>query len=174
MKNKNSAIYFILNVFFFAIALQHAALADVSLEFVAVVDPGNAGDVQFQGTFGAVDHSFRIMKHEVSNTQYTAFLNSTAVSDPNGLYNSSMGSDARGGINRSGSAGSFTYTVKADMADKPVNYVSYLDSMRFVNWMENGQGSGSTESGAYAILDGMSENQRNFVSLLYPHRKRMV
>jgi sulfatase modifying factor 1 len=42
------------------------------------------------------------------------------------------------------------------MANKPVNYVSYFDSLRFVNWLDNGQpigpqGLGTTESGAYTL-----------------------
>ena len=37
------------------------------------------------------------------------------------------------------------------MGDKPVNYVSWYDAARFANWMMNGQGSGSTEVGAYTL-----------------------
>ena len=45
-----------------------------------------------------------------------------------------MGSDAsNGGITRSGVSGSFTYTVKAGFANKPVIYVSFYDSLRFSN-----------------------------------------
>ena len=35
-----------------------------------------------------------------------------------------------------------------------MNYVSYFDALRFANWMNNGQESGDTESGAYTLLDG--------------------
>jgi len=40
-----------------------------------------------------------------------------------------------------------------------VNYVSYFDSIRFVNWLENGQpnGGSGTESGAYTIANGVNE-----------------
>jgi hypothetical protein len=38
--------------------------------------------------------------------------------------------------------------------DKPVNYTSWYDAIRFANWMNNGQSSGSTETGAYTILGG--------------------
>ncbi|MEX2112839.1 MAG: SUMF1/EgtB/PvdO family nonheme iron enzyme, partial [Pirellulales bacterium] len=82
------------------------------------------------------------------------FLNAKAASDPLGLYNVSMGSDARGGITQSGVSGSFTYAPKMNMADKPVNIVSWYDSIRFANWLNNGQGTGDTETGAYTLLGG--------------------
>jgi len=66
-----------------------------------------------------------------------------------------MGSSARGGITRSGTDGSFTYSVRANMGDKPVNYVSWYDAARMSNWMTNGQGSGGTESGVYTF-DGIN------------------
>jgi hypothetical protein len=44
--------------------------------------------------------------------------------------------------------------VKANMGDKPVNYVSWYDAARMSNWMTNGQGSGGTESGVYTF-DGV-------------------
>jgi formylglycine-generating enzyme required for sulfatase activity len=37
------------------------------------------------------------------------------------------------------------------MGDKPVNYVSWYDAARFTNWLHNGQGAGSTETGAYTL-----------------------
>jgi sulfatase modifying factor 1 len=36
----------------------------------------------------------------------------------------------------------------------PVTYVSFFDTLRFANWMNNGQGSASTETGAYTLLGG--------------------
>jgi len=36
----------------------------------------------------------------------------------------------------------------------PVNYVSFYDALRFANWINNGQGSGGTEVGAYTLLRG--------------------
>jgi hypothetical protein len=43
------------------------------------------------------------------------------------------------------------------MADKPVNYVSFFDAMRFINWLHNGEGSGDTETSAYTIGNGLNE-----------------
>jgi hypothetical protein len=51
---------------------------------------------------------------------YADFLNSVAATDRYSLYNTNMGSDARGGITQSGAPGSYTYAVKANMGDKPV------------------------------------------------------
>jgi sulfatase modifying factor 1 len=63
-----------------------------------------------------------------------------------------MGSSARGGITyTAGAASGAKYTLRTSMGDKPVNYVSWYDAARFTNWMMNGQGSGSTESGAYTL-----------------------
>lgn len=75
-------------------------------------------------------------------------------SDPLGLYNANMASDPRGGIIQVGSPGSYTYSAKANMGNKPVNYVSWYDAIRFANWLNNVQGSASTETGVYTILGG--------------------
>jgi formylglycine-generating enzyme required for sulfatase activity len=120
---------------------------------VLVADPGNAADLDEFGSpsHGAVNYNYRIGKYEVTNSQYAEFLNAAAASDPYGLFNPTMASNARGGITRSGSSGSYSYAVKSNMGDKPVNYVSLFDAMRFSNWMHNGQGAGSTENGAYPL-----------------------
>jgi len=139
--------------------------APVSFDWVTVGIPGNAEDPLNSGDIpgiGSVAYAYRIAKHEVTNDQYVQFLNAVAATDTNGLYNPNMGSDARGGITQSGSSGSFTYAVKADMGNKPVNYVSFVDAMRFVNWLHNGQPTGgqdasTTEDGVYTISDGLSE-----------------
>ena len=88
-----------------------------------------------------------------------------AASDPNALYNPEMASSSAGGIERSGSEGSFTYSAKAGMADKPVVFVSYYDALRFVNWLQNGQPTGpqsisTTEDGAYTIR-GTGDGERS-------------
>jgi hypothetical protein len=133
-----------------------SALA-VTIPTVPVGNAGNAGEVQSQGTFGAVSYDYLIATTEVTNSQYAEFLNFKAASDPLGLYNTSMGSNARGGIARSG-AGTipdpYVYTTKTDMGNKPVNFVSWYDAIRFANWLHNGQGNGDTETGAYTLEGG--------------------
>ena len=129
----------------------------VSIDWVTVGDAGNACDTQNQGCFGAVADVYRISKYETTNAQYAEFLNAKAASDPLGLYHLTMGSGGHGGITRSGSSGS--YSAIAGRGDMPVNYVSFYDSLRFANWLNNGQGSGDTETGAYTITaSGISNN----------------
>ena len=126
------------------------------LQWVTVGDPGNTADTAPAG-FGAVAASFRIMKYEFTNQQYTDFLNSVAATDTYSLYIPSMGSEARGGITQSGSPGAYTYSVKTNMGDKPVNFVSWFDAARVSNWYHNGAtSSSSTETGAYTLVSGQT------------------
>jgi formylglycine-generating enzyme len=121
-----------------------------SLETVAVGDPGNAHN--FNPPYGEVDYNYRLGKYEVTAAQYTEFLNAKAASDPYGLYNANMWGSAYGcKIQQNNNSGSYTYAVSPDYADRPVNFVSWYDAIRFANWLQNGQGSGDTESGTYTI-----------------------
>jgi formylglycine-generating enzyme required for sulfatase activity len=98
-----------------------------------------------------VGYSYTIGKYEVTNTQYAAFLNSVAKTDAYSLYSERMGSEVFGGITQSGSSGSYSYAVKSGYENKPVVYVSFWDAARFANWLNNGQGAGSTETGSYTL-----------------------
>jgi formylglycine-generating enzyme required for sulfatase activity len=131
-----------------ALLLASSASA-VTIDWVTVGDPGNACDPQSPDCFGSVAYTYQISKYEVTNAQYAEFLNAKAASDPLELYNTSMG-----GVIRSGISGSYTYSTTAGREDMPVNFVSFYDSLRFVNWMHNGQGSGDTETGAYTLEGG--------------------
>ena len=130
----------------------------VTIDWVTVGDPGNTADTTGSpNPAGAVATSFQIMKYEWTNSQYTDFLNSVAVTDTYSLYNANMGSNARGGITQSGASGSYTYAAKSDMGDKPVNYVSWFDAARVSNWLMNGgTSSSSTETGAYTLIGGQT------------------
>ena len=139
-------------------ALSSVALADVNMTFVTVGDPENLPD---DTGYGSVDHVYQIGKYEVTNAQYAEFLNNVAASDPHRLYNGNMTTGVAytlGGITRSGSPGSYTYAAIADRGDKPVNYVSFWDACRFANWLNNGQGAGDTETGAYTLGGSVSRN----------------
>jgi formylglycine-generating enzyme required for sulfatase activity len=126
----------------------------VTIDWVTVQNPGNAGD-----TFGwgAVPYVYKISKYETTNSQYVEFLNAVASADPQGLYEPDMANNQlAGGILRSGASGSFTYQVKPGFENKPVAFVSFYDGLRFANWLHNGQptgsqGPGTTETGAYTI-----------------------
>ena len=136
------------------------ASAEVVMDTVTVGNPGNPDDTHGSG-YGGVDYTYNIGKYEVTAGQYTEFLNAVAATDAYGLYNASMWSSADGcKIERSGSSGSYIYSVAPDWANRPVNYVSWGDAARFSNWLYNGQpsgpqGCGTTEDGSY-ILDGAS------------------
>ena len=137
--------------FLAGIALSTPAFAVVSIDYVTV---GNAENTADATGFGRVDYAYQIGKYEVTNAQYTEFLNTADPSgaNANGIYNGNMGSDIRGGITfTSGAASGAKYTIRTSMGNKPVNYVSWYDAARFTNWMHNGQGSGSTETGAYTL-----------------------
>ena len=139
-------------------ALLAAPASAVTIDWVFVGNPGNAPDTPgsncFAANCGAVGYSYFIAKVEVTNAQYAELLNAKAAADPLGLYNPNMGSEAQGGITRSGTIGSYTYAVKPGFTNKPVNFVSFYDALRFTNWLNNGQTSGDTEDGAYTLLGG--------------------
>ncbi len=157
------------SLFRFGAALVAAALLAttaqaIDIDTVTVGNPGNAGELSGEGAggygpdriCGAVDYVYDIAKYEVTNAQYIEFLNAVAATDTHGLYNNLMW-----GIGRSGVSGSYSYWGKSygadiEMAEKPVNYVSWGDAARFANWMHNGQPTGSqdlttTEDGSYFL-----------------------
>jgi formylglycine-generating enzyme len=145
------------------------ALAAVEMILVTVGNPGNAADPATG--FGRVVSPFQIGKYEVTLGEYTAFLNAVAADDPNAVYVTALDPELGGdrtsaGIVRSGSPGSFTYTVTGpngitpegadDPANRPITYVTWFDAARFANWMANGQPVGTqtaatTENGAYDL-----------------------
>lgn len=143
-----------------AVGLRPASAVTIST--VPVGNLGNAADPFTDNLYGSVSYDYRIGTTEVTNAQYAEFLNAKAASDPLALYNPNMGSNARGGITQSGVSGSFTYTAKPNMGNKPVNYVSWYDSIRFANWLNNGQGAGDTETGAYSLLGGTPTPSNGF------------
>ncbi|TWT97919.1 Formylglycine-generating sulfatase enzyme [Botrimarina colliarenosi] len=139
-----------------AVAGVPAAAGTVSFDFATVGNAGNAADPQTG--FGAVSYNYAISKHEVTNAQYTEFLNAV---DPTGanslaLYNPSMSGNF-GGIENTGATDGARYIAQAGREQNPVTFVSFFDAMRFTNWLHNGQGSGGTETGAYAIGSGVDE-----------------
>jgi formylglycine-generating enzyme required for sulfatase activity len=127
----------------------------VSLEVVPVGNPDNPGDVQENDSFGSVPYSFRIGKTEITNAQYTVFLNSVHRQwfDELRLWDEFMASSSSGGIiyTPSDPAGQ-KYQFKLGRGNNPVNYVSWYSAIRFANWLHNGAGVGSdTETGAYTL-----------------------
>ena len=140
--------------------------------FTAVRDPknpdeDNAGyDLENAG-LGYVGQVYEIGITEVTNLMYAKFLNAVAKTDSlYGLYTTLMGTDEKGGIVRSGTSGRYVYKVKPGFENRPVNFVSLYDALRYINWLHNGmpatgrQDSSTTENGAYKLLGA---NPRNAV-----------
>ena len=121
-----------------------AVLAAIDIPTALVRDAGNANDSSTGNLYGGVSYAYHIGTYEVTNNQYAAFLNNTASTDTHSLYNTSMSIH---GITRSGSSGSYSYTVNVGFGDKPVNYVSFWDAARFSNWLT----TGGTETGVYNL-----------------------
>lgn len=145
-----------------------------TIEFVPVGNPGNPADSNHQG---AVRYTYRIGKYEVTNAQYAEFLNAVDPTGDNtlGLYNSDMSINANGGIvYNGGAANGSKYEIKTERGGNPVTFVSFLDAMRFTNWLENGQGAGSTESGVYTIGNGVDEVRNPSATYFIPNRDEWV
>ena len=129
------------------LCLSSLAWATITIQTVPVGDMGG----------GSVGYYYKIGTYEVTAGQYAAFLNAVAAIDTYGLYNAAMWTDSWGcHIQQSGGSGSYTYSVASDWANRPVNYVSFWDAIRFANWLHNGQPAGAqslstTEDGAYLI-----------------------
>jgi formylglycine-generating enzyme required for sulfatase activity len=154
----------------------------VTVDLVTVGNPGNPGELSGWGPkhgpiciCGAVDYCYRIGKFEITAGQYAEFLNAVAGTDPYELYDPSMDSDEYGcQITREGSDGGYVYNFRgrpsgseADWVNRPVNYVSWGDAVRFTNWLHNGQPRGRltgdpvldadlTEDGSYWLHGAMS------------------
>ena len=153
------------------------AQATVNIDYVTVGNAGNTGEQSrliYGDTtyYGGVNYEYQIGKYEVTAGQYTGFLNAVAKTDTYGLYNTSMDSSSHGcQIQRSGSSGSYSYSVATDWANRPVNDVSWGDATRFANWLHNeqptgGQTAATTEDGAYYLNGAMS-----IAELVVPTRK---
>ncbi|MGD0140106.1 MAG: SUMF1/EgtB/PvdO family nonheme iron enzyme [Tepidisphaeraceae bacterium] len=133
---------------------------------IATVPVGNPGNAALITGFGSVPYSYNIGEYDVTSSQYTAFLNAVASTDTYGVYNSFMAgtTDGNPGIIQSGSSGSYTYSAAAGRGNYPVTDVTFWDTTRFANWLDNGQptgaeGPGTTETGTYTLTPtGIANN----------------
>ena len=157
----------------------HMPAGHTSLEFVTVGDTNNAADPSTGN--GAIGYAYQIGKYDVTAAQYTQFLNAVAATDTFGLYTAEMSTGfAACGIQRSGTSGNYTYSVAADHANRPVNYVSFYDAERFANWLNNGQPSGARRDdngrrGVFVDLrQPLSGHSKPVRKNIHPKRRRMV
>jgi formylglycine-generating enzyme required for sulfatase activity len=145
--------------------------AGVIIDWIEVGDPGNPENTvikkdDFSSGYGSVAYEFRIGKYETTNDQYVEFLNAVAKTDTYTLYDNGMRVAISGGITRSGTSGNYSYTIKPNMGNKPVVYVTWYDAARFANWLQNGQPTGlqdasTTEDGAYTFSGAETVSDRN-------------
>src|SRR5262245_4731571 len=166
--NRLFTVGFILGLSSLFVATRVVPSLAVTIATVPIGNAGNAGDVQPQGTFGAVGYDYRIGTTEVTVGQYTEFLNAVADTDTYGLYKSEMASNGHvAGIARNGAPGGYTYSVIGS-PNKPVTYVPWGHAARFANWLHNGQPTGlqdaTTEDGAYTLSGGTTNATLNGVS----------
>jgi formylglycine-generating enzyme required for sulfatase activity len=155
----------------FAVASVASSVLGVPMDMVVIGNPGNAGNPSSSPSgMGAVAEVFRMATKETSNSQYVQFLNSVDPfgSNPNGIYNPNMSSNALGGILFDSSAANGSkYSVKsgtragvpeATYANMPVNFVTWFSAARFVNWLENGMQSNPLmmEMGTYDLANATS------------------
>ena len=159
-----------------------SAATGLNLEFTNVTNVNNLPDrtnlyLYSDNTYaayganqlGVVAKNYRIGKYEVTNSQYVRFLNAVATDTGNdrSLYDPAMSSSSIGGITRTGTP--YFYTVKANMGDKPVVFVNYLNSIRYINWLHNGAIlsvdnityiDSTINDGAYTIYNGGNNSYR--------------
>ena len=152
-----------------------------------VGNPGNAADPANSASFpgiGSVGYTFNIGTYDVTQGQYTVFLNAVAQTDTYSLYNPNMATAGNYsyvnngfGIVRSGSSGSYSYSVNPAYGNLPVTYVSWFDAARFCNWLSNGQpvthveNATTTETGAYTLsgtMSGVSVSKNTFATWWIP------
>jgi formylglycine-generating enzyme len=126
----------------------------VTMNWSLVGNPGNLNDPTTGSRYGAVGYSYNIGTYDVTNSQYVEFLNTKDPSGANtlGLFDQAMSDFFYGGIRFNASnANGNKYSVFGGNGNHPVNYVSWYDTLRFANWLNNGQGNGDTETGAYTL-----------------------
>lgn len=145
------------------VAMVCAAAEGATVQTVKIGNPYNTADTRYVASgLGRVEYTYSIGQYEVTAAQYTEFLNAVGGVDSYGLYHTGMWTGYSGcKIERyagNGTAGNpYMYRVAADRANRPVQSVSWLDAVRFANWMHNGrltgaQDSGTTEDGAYNLV----------------------
>ncbi|OHE77946.1 MAG: hypothetical protein A3F67_05505 [Verrucomicrobia bacterium RIFCSPHIGHO2_12_FULL_41_10] len=111
--------------------------------------------------------SLNLEDYPITVSEYCAFLNAVGSTDTHHLYNPKMGSEAATCnllptnsplIIRSGSPGSYYYSIPEGCEELPITYVTYFSAARFCNWLENNQpegdqDTGTTETGTYTFQE---------------------
>ena len=153
----------------FLLATCETLRAKVAFDWALVGNVGNQADDTGRG---AVDYVYQISKFELTNAQFVQFLNAVDPAGTNSLdlYPFEMSSDANSGLTLDNLAPAGTkYQVKPGRDIYPVFGLTYLDAVRFVNWLENGQGEGSTENGTYVVNNGTISARNPHATFFIPN-----
>lgn len=130
----------------------------ISMSYVTVGNPNNATDPNTGSIYGSVSYTYEIGEYDVTDSQYCTFLNDVDPTGANALALYSPQGDAEYGVTLNlAAADGLKYSVIPGYANMPVVDVDYWDTLRFANWMNNGEGSASTETGAYTLLGGNTD-----------------
>jgi formylglycine-generating enzyme required for sulfatase activity len=135
-----------------------ARAQSISMSYVTIGNPNNAADSATGSLYGSVSYTYDIGEYDVTDSQYCTFLNDVDPTGGNTLALYSPQGDAEYGITlNSGAASGSKYSVISGYANMPVVDVDYWSTLRFVNWMNNGEGNASTETGAYTLTGGNTD-----------------
>ena len=141
-----------------AFALLSPASAE-TFTWQQVGSAGNAANIGGNG-LGGVAYNYKISAFDTTISQYIDFLNGSYAGKEGlyGVWNTSIGgtggSTSVSAITRTGSAGTYAYTLSGtDFANKPVNFINWFSAARFVNWHSNGMDAAATatEDGSYEL-----------------------
>ena len=126
----------------------------ITIDTVPVGNPGNSPDQNFfgQGQFRGrclIATASARPRSPTRSTRRSSTLRPRAIRWA--FTTSTWAALLFGGITRSGSDGSYSYATILGHDNMPVNWVSWYDAIRFANWLNNGQGNGDTETGAYTL-----------------------
>ena len=152
--------------------VANGALA-VTINFSSVISGSNPGNPSSNPPGqGSVSTPFAMARTETTNAQYAEFLNAVDQlgTNPNQVYSTGMAGDTLNGgiVFTSTAAAGAKYTVRSGtsstgfgFSNMPVSYVTWFSAARFVNWLQNGQlsgtaGTSSMETGAYTLANQTS------------------
>ena len=117
---------------------------------IPTVIVGNEGNQAVNSEeLGSVNYAYHITSNQINNAHYATFLNDVAAAaDPHRLFSNNMQ------INRGGSGGNYTYTPESGEEEKRVHAISFMDAIRFANWLT----TGDTEGGVYDTSNPINRN----------------
>jgi len=140
------------------LGLASVASAEIQYDMRLVDVAGNPPATPL--TLGSVDYDYYVATRPVSTGEFVEFLNTKQIDyqwwldmDRPQYDFASFFEDENG-----------AYRSKPGFEDRAVKGVDWYSSVRFINWMHNGQGDGDTETGAYTLIDNPQVHYYRFGS----------